>query len=231
MTVLSACQSALLRLVGKKPATVFSSQDQTAIEIADLITEVGTDIMKGYDWQALTSVHTITADGVTTSFALPADYDRMVKASNIADPRNWAWGYSRILSVNDWITITSQGFAPTPGAWIILGGKFQFAPAPSTGQAAKFPYVSKNYARSGLGEPQSAFAADEDTFVLDERLLTLGLIWRWRAQKRLEYAEDMQTYEIALAQAQANDKGARVLRDGPRTTGNVSIAYPWPLGQ
>lgn len=233
MTVLSACQSALVRLIGKRPSTVFSSQEQTVVEVADLITEVATDIMKGYDWQALTNIHLIEGDGVQTAFPMPDDYDRMVKASQIMDPRSWAWGYCRVQSVNDWLAITANGFTPMPGSWIILGGEFQFAPAPSTGPAGKFPYVSKNFAVAADGSLKAAFTADTDEFRLEERLLTLGLIWRWRAQKRLEYAEDLQTYEIALAQAQANDKGARVLRDGPRwgAMGDVYPAYPWALGQ
>lgn len=233
MTVLSACQSALVRLIGKRPSTVFSSQEQTVVEVADLVTEVATDIMKGHDWQALTKVYPITGDGFLTYFPLPQDYDRMVLAQGVSDANSWFWGYTQVPDLDTWLQI-QNGFylgVVAPGWWMLLENKFQFQPAPASGATASIPYIANTFARSSTGVPQSTFAADTDTFVLDERLLTLGLIWRWRAQKRLEYAEDLQTYEIALSQAQARDRGAVVIRsNGRRRVGNLGVAWPWTLG-
>lgn len=233
MTVLSACQSAVLRLIGTKPATVFSSNEKTVVEIADLVTEVGVDIMKGHDWQVLTKIATVTGNGTDTAFPLPNDYDRMALAQGVSDSNSWFWNYTQVPDMDTWIMI-QNGFylgVVNPGWWILTGGQFQFQPAPASGATAKYPYVSKNFAVAQSGSAKAAFDNDNDTFVLDERLLTLGLIWRWRAQKRLEYAEDMQTYEIALSQAQARDRGATVIRSNGRyrPTG-LRIGWPWALG-
>lgn len=230
MTVLSACQSALVRLIGRRPSTVFSSQEQTVVEVADLVTEVATDIMKGHDWQALTKIASIPGDGVTTAFAKPSDYDRMALAQDMHDSASWFWNYTKVADLNEWLYLQSGGWASiTPGWWILLEDQFQFYPAPSG--TAKYPYISQNFAKSAAGEPKASFDKDDDTFVLDDRLLTLGLIWRWRAQKRLEYAEDMQTYEIALSQAQARDRGATVIRSNSwRRPANVRVGWPWSLG-
>lgn len=233
MTVLSAAQSALVRLIGQRPSTVFSSTASTSIEIADLVTEVGVDIMKSHDWSALTKVKTITGDGADTSFPLPADYDRMKLAQGVSDGSSWFWGYTRSPDMDTWIAL-QNGFylgATPPGWWIMLGGEIQFQPAPATGSTASYPYISKNIAVGEDSVAKAGFTKDTDTFVLDERLLTLGLIWRWRQQKRLEYAEDMQTYEIAVSQAQARDGGSSVIRSNSRhRPGNLHIGWPWPLG-
>lgn len=232
MTVLSAAQSALIRLIGKKPSTIFSSQEQTVVEIADLVTEVGSDIAKSHDWQALTKIESITGDGVASAFPLPPDFDRMGLAQDVSDAKNWFWYYTKAPDLNTWIALQDGyylGSVP-PGWWIILEDQFNFLPIPTAGADAKYPYISKNFAKDENGVPKPAFTNDLDTFVLDERLLTLGLIWRWRAQKRLEYAEDLQTYEIALSQSQARDGGARALRSRPTRMLNASWAYPWPLG-
>ena len=233
MTVLSAAQSALIRLVGRKPNTVFSSTEQTVVEIADLVTEVATDIMKSHDWQALTRFHTINGDGVTTSFDKPSDYDRMALAQGITDSQSWFWGYSQAPDLNTWPQMQNGYYlgAASPGWWLLIGDQFQFQPAPNDGAVATFPYISRNFARSGTEVAQDHFDKDDDTFVLDDRLLTLGLIWRWRAQKRLEYSEDLQTYEIALSQAQARDGGSRVIRhNGSRLPAGAVHAWPWELG-
>lgn len=229
MTIKTACQSALLRLIGNRPDTIFGSPDPTVVEIADLANEVAIDIARSHDWQALTAIETFDGDGTITDFPMPADYDRMAQGSDMHDPALWFWGYSHIPDVNDWIAYTARGLALTPGGWTILNNAFRFFPAPSG--LARFPYIRNTIVRSGQGVPKTSFDADTDSFVLDERLLTLGLVWRWRAQKRLEYAEDMQSYGIALSERQAKDRGARTIRKGvPGTPGNTRIAWPWELG-
>lgn len=232
MTVLSAVQSAMIRLVGRKESAVFSSLDPTMIELADLVNETAVDIMKKHDWQALTKIATIAGDGTASTFPLPDDYDRMVLAQSVHNAQNWFWNYALCPDLDTWIAIQSGQFlGVTPGWWIILGNQFQFAPVPAADQAAKYPYVSANIALSATGAPKRAFDADLDTSVLDERLLTLGLIWRWKAQKSLEYTEDMRNYEVALSEAMARDRGSRVIRSSARhAPGNVRIGWPWPLG-
>lgn len=232
MTVLSACQSAFVRLVSRRPQAVFSSQDAMELEVAELANDVATDIMKSHDWQRLTRVHTLSGDGAQASFPLPEDYDRFAVAQGVVDPNNWFWGFSQALSMDDWITITSSGFgAITPGWWILLGGELQFSPTPSASQQATFPYISRNFATSAGGSSLPVFQSDADGFVLDERLLTLGIVWRWKAQKGLEYAEDLATYEKAFSEAAARDRGSQAIRKGGwGARPGTRIAWPWPLG-
>lgn len=73
-----------------------------------------------------------------------------------------------------------------------------------------------------------AFTENDDVFVLPERLLTLSLIWRWRQMKRMEYAEDLTNYEIALGMAAGTDKGARVLVVGRQRSRIVSSQPVYP---
>lgn len=233
MTVFTACQSAILRLVGRKPQTVFSSTQQMEMEIAELATDVATDIMKSHDWRALTKFQTLTGDDVTSAFDLPDDYDRMALAQRVTDANNWLWGYAAVNSLDEWMIITSSGFAAiTPGWWIILDGQMQFAPTPSSGHPARFAYISKNFGRAATGQtPISAFTTDADSFVLDERMLTLGIIWRWRAQKGLEYAEDLANYEKAFSENAARDTGSQPIRTRwPARMPGARYAWPWPLG-
>lgn len=236
MTVLSALQPAMVRLVGRRPNTIFSTQNQTEMELADLATEVATDIMKSHDWRALTQIATLVGDGATTAFDKPADYDRMVQGQDMTDRASWFWNYTPASDLNEWLMLQDGGWAAiTPGWWILLDEKFQFYPAPSSD--AQYPYISKNFARSapasgtGVITPKAAFSADDDTFKLDERLLTLGVIWRYREQKGMGYAEDMATYETALSQAQARDRGSRTIRRPERPAyPNAGWAWPWSLG-
>lgn len=231
MTVLSACQSAAIRLVGQRPSSIFAADDQFALEMQDLANEVSTDIAKSHDWQAFTALHTIIGDGVTTAFPLPDDYARMLIHADIIDTNNFAWGYSRITDINDWIWITERELQALPGSWILFGNQFQFVPAPADNAEAVFPYIVKNIVLSSGGTPKALFTQDTDTYRLSERLLTLGLVWRWREQKRLDYGADQANFEKAFNEEAGRDKGSRIFRTGPqRFPGDVSLAYPFPLG-
>lgn len=232
MTVLSALQSAAIRLIGRKPSAFFGATDVFALEMQDLANEVAADIAKSHDWQALIRVATLAGDGTTVAFPFPSDYGRMLIQSDIFDAANWAWGYTRVLDINEFLWIKERGIQALPGSWIMYGNEFQFVPAPQSGAEATFPYIDKNYALATDGTTlKPAFTLDTDFFRLSERLLTLGLVWKWRQNKRLDYGEDEANFAKAFAEDSGRDKGSRIFRTGPaRFPANVSIAYPFPLG-
>lgn len=233
MTVLSAMQSAAIRLIGRKPTVFFGApeSDKFELELVDLVNEVAAEIAESHDWQVLTKVYTITGDGVLSEFPLPSDYDRMLLDSELFDPNSWAWGYNHYTNVSAWLRDKARGLVGIPGAWIMLGNKFNFFPVPANAAEAEFPYISNQYARDAGNVARTAFMADDDSFILSEKLLTLALIWRYKSQKGLAYAEDMQNYEIELSKLQARDGGSRVIRKGsPRISGDVRLAWPWSLG-
>ena len=232
MTVLSAIQSAAIRIIGRRPSTIYSDTSTFALEMADLANEVAADIAKSADWQALIKVHTITGDGTTDAFDLPDDYARMLIKSDILDTTNFAWGYTRILDLNEFLWVKQRELQALPGSWILYGNQFQFVPPPANAAEAEFPYIDKRYAQAtGGGAYKEAFTVDTDVFRLSERLLTLGLVWRWRQNKRLDSGEDEANFAKAFAEEAGRDKGARIFATGPaRFPANTSLAYPYPLG-
>ncbi len=67
--------------------------------------------------------------------------------------------------------------------------------------------------------------------MLPERLLTLCLIWTWKAQKGIDYQEDMANYQIALAQEIGKARGPSTIAVGkPSWPKGVAVAYPYALG-
>lgn len=225
MTVLQACQTAGLRLTGTRPPTVFSTNDRFSAELADLATETAIGIATAHDWQVLTKKHTIPGDGVTTSFALPSDYDRMPIKSNVYSTRSLI-AFLPVHDLDQWLEFEVQPVVGSPGYWIILNGRFQVLPVMGSSEIAKFYYVSNEIITNGTAN-KTEFSADADVFKLSERLLTLGIIWRWRAQKRLEYAEDLANYQTALNEEIGRDKGSRIISVGrARVPFGAEMAFP-----
>lgn len=225
MAILAALQSASLRIAGQRPASFFGSSELLAQELADLSNEVANDICQYQDWQKLTKVHNITGDGSAEEYDFPADYSRQLLNADMQDLESWAWGYQHITDINDFLFQKQRGMILTPGAWIIYGGQMHFTPAPSGD--ASFPYISKNYAiDSATLNPKAAFDADTDEFILEERLLTLGLIWRWREMKGLGFAGDQEAFTKALDEYASKDTGSKVIRWGG-TIFNRRGPWPW----
>lgn len=231
MTILSAMQSAAVRLIGRKPTTFFGASDQFEVEIADWTNEVAQDIAKYQDWQALQGIATITGDGATEEFALPEDYDRMLIYSDVQDLESWCWGYHPFDDINQFLYHQARGFGPWPGGWIIYGNKLRFSPAPAAGDTATYPYISKNWALSSASAAKSAFDADTDSFVLPERLIALALVWRWRENKKLDASGDQEAFIKALDEYAAKDKGSRpIVKNARRSIAGSYPAWPWALG-
>lgn len=213
MTVGSAMSKAALRVAGQRPTSFFGSNGQLAVELCDLVNEVAHDIIWYQDWQALIRAHTITGNGSNDSFPFPSDYLRMTNGAELQDLQSWFWGYGYYPDVDQFLRDQASGGLPSPGGWIIIQNRFNFAPAP-TGQAT-FPYISKNYALSqGNNAPTSEFTRDGDSFVLPERLLTLGLVWRWREQKKLDFTGDQEAFVKALDEYAVADRGSRSIKRG-----------------
>jgi hypothetical protein len=225
MTILTAFDQAS-RLMGKGVQTsLVSSSDPFAVEMLALANEVAPQIAKRHDWQKLITLMTQAGDDVTTSFSLPDDYDRMpVKAKVFQN--STAQPMYHVTDLDVWLENRLQSFTGAVNEWIILGGQLQIFPAMASTESAKYYYVSNLIVDPAAGPNKTAFNIDSDVFVLPERLLTLGLVYSWLQMKRLDYAQDMEDFEMALAQEIARDKGSRVLHVGqPRMPGDVNLAY------
>lgn len=233
MTILQAMQSASLRLVGYRPQVFFNSSGKFEMEIVDLVNEVAKDICEGNDWQSLTKIQSFVGDGVTDAFPYPEDYKRQLINTNIQDLNNWAWNYQHLTDINQFMFIRARGFQIFPGSWTIYDNKFQFTPPPPVGESASFPYISTHYAMGQSGVSKPEFTEDTDSFVINDanRLLTLGLIWRWRENKKLDYTGDQEAFMDLFDKLAARDAGSKIIRKGRKFVGvNTTIAYPWSLG-
>jgi hypothetical protein len=233
MTVLTAAQSAGLKLLGVKPSSLFSTTDQFSMELADLANTVAADMSKEYDWRILQVLATHTGDAATIAFPLPTDYLRMLKDGKVHSSMFKMTSFKAVTDADQWIYLQDTLATGSPGWYFLLGGRMQVYPAMPIGETARYYYISNKLVAvaAGAAGSKATFTADTDVFVLDEGLLTLALIWRWRSMKRMDYSEDMENYEIAKAQAIAADRGSKILVVGAqRGRSSVDIAFPGVLG-
>lgn len=226
MTILSAIQN-VCKVVGLDvPPAAVASTTREHVELTALANEMADRIAQSHDWQSLKSLATMTGDGATQSHSLPTDYARMLKKAQV-----WSslleTPLTPISDTDEWLGLDVQAFDFVINAWTIYGDQMHIKPALASAVTAKYFYISNQIVAPENGSKKTEFTADDDVFRLSERLLTLGMIWQWRAHKGLPYQEDMQTFEALKEALVSQDKGSRMMRLGTvRLPGDLTTSYP-----
>jgi len=212
------------------PLEVYSSTDRAMVELQGVANDVAEGIAAAYDWSLLTVLATNTGDGSTEDFTLPTDYFRMPKKAQVWSSSLEA-PLSHISDLDRWLGLDVQSFDFVVNAWTIYGGQIHIKPALATGVTAKHWYQSILLVTDEASANQATFTADTDVFRLNDRLLMLGIVARWREQKGLPYAEDMDRFEDLKSKLMSADKGSRLIRIGQaRMPKGVVQSYPQSVG-
>jgi hypothetical protein len=193
--------------------------NRTMFEMLGLANEMAARIATDMrDWTMLRKQATFTGDGVTEAFNLPADYLRLLTNSNVWRSTSPQHSMQFIPDTDTWfqrrLSAQASGImAGSWGEWTIMGGQMHIFPIMGVGVTARFSYLDKNpiaLASSGFGD---RFVADGDSYRLPERILKLGMLWQWKANKGSPYAEDMGTWADAMANAMGTDSPAPIIVD------------------
>jgi hypothetical protein len=232
MSLLTVVQD-VCEVVGvTQPSSVFGSitGNRTMQEMLALANEMAKRISgDNRDWTALVKTAMFVGDGITTAFNMPVDYRRMLKTSNVWRSSDVDAPLTFVDDPDQWLQRRNRGSAESRGEWTMQGGQMLIMPVMAIGTTASFAYIHNTPVRLFAGGLGSVFMNDNDGFVLDERLLKLGMIWQWRANKGSSYAEDMGTYDDAMSVASGSDRPAPIYIGRSPLANMISSAYPWQV--
>src|SRR3990167_760260 len=207
MTALQIIQAVSSRIGLASPTVVFSSTDAQVIQMRHLLNQEGKELGKRHPWTKLVTEKTFTtvAAAIQTS-AVPSDFGWYLNGTmwnRTTDRQIFGPMSAADLQRQQAIAATSTihtGFR-------FRGGELLWYPSPTASQTAAYEYVSKNWGETSGGTDLSTMTADTDVGLLDEDLITLGVIWRFRKAKGLDYAEEFRTYQMEVGKAIARDGG------------------------
>jgi hypothetical protein len=207
MSFLTIVQNACDRLSIERPTAVFSSTDENIRTLFGLAQQEGRELARRATWTALQAEQTFTATATELQTgAIPSDFDYMIPSTMFdRTERERVFGP---LTQAEWQNVKATLVVRVDPCFRIIAGNLYINPAPTAGHTFAFEYMSKNWCQSSGGTGQTAWAADTDTAKIDEELHILGVVWRFKKSKGLEYGEDFASYERNVAQA--------VQRDGPK---------------
>lgn len=201
-----------------RPTTVVTSSDQTARTLLAHANKEGEDLVKFHDWTILTREHTLTTVIGQAEYALPTDYQRLLRQTEW--DRTGRRPLVGPLDGPDWQNIKSSGLGSG-----IIGYRFRIYrastgntrkiyldPVPTVnGESLVFEYISKNFCAAAGGTAQEQWAADTDVPILDARLMELGISVRYRRGRGLNFASEVDEYDQLLSTSVAQDRPSRVL--------------------
>ena len=201
------------------PTSIFSgiAGNRTMQEMLALANEMAQRI--AYDtreWTALKSFASLAGDGTTTAFPLPANYKRMLLTSNVWLSNSTSVPARFIPDTDEWLQRRVRDIHEGCGEWTIMSNAVHLFPIMGVGVQATYGYLDKNciVLRSPTGDINGYsdhFLNDTDTYLLDERVLKLGMTWEWKSRHGSAYAEDMGTYTDALMNVMGKDGPAPIL--------------------
>jgi hypothetical protein len=124
----------------------------------------------------------------------------------------------------EWQQLQAQFLQGPWWQYRIRGNQVLFTPNPPPGDQIYFEWVSKYWCTSvsGTVQTQSAYAIDTDYSILDERLITLDTLWRYKQAKGLSYSEDFDKADAAIADAMTRNAAKPRLNLG----GAMTDIYP-----
>lgn len=235
MSLLTMVQNASVSLGLASPSSVVGNSTQ--VQMLSLMQLEGQDLRSRGQWNALKRICTFTLStsdvnqgAFNSDIVTAGDFDYMLGDTfwNLT-LKQMIWGPMNEVSQEQLIAI---GVAGPYQQWVSLGGDLYIYPQPGSADSATFQYMSTFYAKAANGTLKASFTVDTDTGVLDESIMTLGLIWRWKRANGFDYAQEFNTYEKRIQDALSRDAaGKRIYMDQPHYPPFGIIVPPgsWPV--
>lgn len=195
--------------MGTEVAYATSSRDSVArlIPLANASVRM---IVTAHDWQALRSTYTFSLT-TETEYDLPDDYRSIVADSTFTDsnlsgvdmrPTPTTWRYLQVNNTGSGVQYRMR----------VMGGKIHVF-APQSGDTVSFEYISSHPVMDADGvTTQKIFDADTDTWRLDDDLLQMNILWRYKKLLGLQdWQIDLQEYGRYLNICRGNDAPAKTI--------------------
>lgn len=205
MSLLTIIQDALAETGIKDAAdvpAVIGSSDSTVVQALALANRSGKTLAQRALWQELVTEFTF----LTVASENQGTVEEKMPGFNW-DLYETMWNRSSTRPVegplfpDEWqLQKAARVQGPFP-QFRIRGKSLLMLPVPAAGITIAGEYVSRHWCQSSGGTGQERWAADTDTGVLSEDLLTADLKWRVLRAKGMDYAEEKMEAEMLINNA------------------------------
>jgi hypothetical protein len=233
-----------------QPTSLVGSADLLVIQLVELLNKEGNQLAS----RSSSGWHSLVQETTFTTVAAQ-DQGQLVGLRDPADPASGyilrttdnyrqilnetLWNRSRKIplfgprSPRVWQGFKALTFAGPFGEYRIRGNHLLILPTPLAGETIAFEYSSRNWLQSFDGTTlRDRIGADRDIPLLDTEIMQIGLQWRWKRAKGLDYAEEFATYEGRVIDALSRDatKARLSLGGDALADSRIPVAIPRLIG-
>lgn len=223
MTLLTMCQEVADNVGVDRPTSIVGSNDRAARRLLALANVEGRTLAKKR-WSILHVTYEWTTQAGVDTYELPSDFESLV--SDTAWDRTNYWNMRGGLTPREWgirrnaiiaRTAVRKMFRVMRAPSGLVRKTFRIDPPMNIADNEQlvFEYKSNAFCADTGGTPQASWTEDGATGILDEGLMTLGLLWRYRKTIGLDYEDDLNEYVLTQESMLAQDGPNRILRPRP----------------
>ena len=235
--VLAIAEAASAIIGMRVPISLIGSRDPDERAVLALFNRAGQTMIRmrntwGAGWTALTREYEFETTPGVAEYALPEDFEALI------DGTVWNRSVYReargVLSPQQW-QATKGGLIETVSIAPLYrirrasaGGRaLWFDPTPAARESVVFEYASHHWLHSAADRTATRRQVENDTDIpfLDDDLLEMSLLWRFKQSRGLSFAAELAEYEIEARLRMAEDAGARSITIGMRSRGH---RLNWP---
>lgn len=218
MTLLTLVKDAALRCgIDPVPAAVAGSADQNTAQLAAFAQDSGRELLERANWANLDIAGGVVGDGVSILFQLPQDWIRFSPSDKspqgaLVSSKYPLYALQGPVNTEDLNLLKALPASTVRPVWRIIGGALEIWPALALNETVTFNYYSSFWIMSAARNvSRPVWVADDDFSLIPEDTVMKGAVWRWKASKGLEYAEDLRAYEMSFARNAGQQQTGRVV--------------------
>lgn len=212
-TLLSLVQQACNEIGIPEPLQLFGSQNDAEKQLLALAQREGKDFAsianKNGGWQELRTDYTFTTVAGQAAYDLPSDLEYFVFKTFWDD--QYKWELIPISAQEKQVLRYGIVGGSIRNKFYIRGDQMYLDPVPESAFVIAYDYYSNAWCQSDASAAQSRWAADTDTYKLDEDCFIQGIKWRFLRMKGLDYTQEFADYTLECQRVIARDGGSRQL--------------------
>jgi hypothetical protein len=203
----------VLRILGLPvTTTIAGSTDKTVVQMWQLATEVGQQLMDEHDWQFLYADMTVVTTPGNNVYPLPDDF------GGFGDDASWN-RTNRLPAIGsltevEWAMLKARNLGGTTFAmmYIISNNAVEFYDVGSTPQTIVLPYASRGWVVAADNVThRDELQADDDKILFDPQLFKVALKLAWQTAKGFDVTGSSAEMDRVLGNAKDKDAPARTL--------------------
>jgi hypothetical protein len=232
MTLLTVVQNVMDANGWPSPTTgVVGVTDQNMRQAYALCNKAVYAIATKKNWPAISKDYSFETVVGQSKYPCPSDFrgiiagtawnaDQYYQLQGSMTPALW---YRRMYNGTNSIPKSAYRISIDPN----MPGFFNVYPTPESVETLAFMYKSNLWVMSSSGVLKWVYGADDDTCILGEYLVELGLTWRWREKKGMDFSAELAEYNAAIKDRFSSDLAAGDIDIGGR--GYDRYIYDWPM--